>query len=66
MNRPNAWTAGTPFGSFCQTKAVLLRCVPDKAGAVSVERDWAAGLPDTIHDADRVLATNSRGGKPLL
>jgi hypothetical protein len=34
MKRPNRWSAEPPFGSFCQTRAVLLRCIREKAGTV--------------------------------
>jgi hypothetical protein len=34
MKRPNRWSAEPPFGSFCQTRAVLLRCIREKARTV--------------------------------
>jgi hypothetical protein len=30
--KPDSWTAGAPYGSFCQTRAVLLRDIREKAG----------------------------------
>jgi hypothetical protein len=35
LKRPHSWTTTPPFGSFCQTRRVLERCIREKAGVIN-------------------------------
>lgn len=37
IKQPNRWTTSPPYGSFCQSREVLFRCIKEKCGDINPE-----------------------------